>query len=275
MMGTKYTIITDTLFHSASFLRHTALRNLLYTTLLLGFLTLGACRRSSLPASPAESNAAGELTQTEISLFDGETLGQWKITDFGGQGDVYVKDGAIFLEMGNDLTGITWAGPLVRMNYEISLEAMRVTGNDFFCGLTFPVDANCCSLILGGWGGSVCGLSSLDYYDAADNETTQIIDFEKGRWYRVRLRVTPAKIEAWLDEEKIVDVDTAGRIIDTRIEVEPSKPLGIATWQTTGAVRNIQLRRLNPAPIEPVSRRPTSKKAGLSSQDNWCGALNI
>jgi len=245
-MDTKHTIITDTLFHRASFLRCRAFCNLLYTTLLiLGVLTLGACRRSRPLASPNEPNASGELAQTETSLFDGETLGQWKITDFGGQGDIYVKDGAIFLEMGNDLTGVTWAGPLVRMNYEISLEAMRVKGTDFFCGLTFPVDANCCSLILGGWGGSVCGLSSLDYYDAADNETTQIIDFEKGRWYHVRVRVTPAKIEAWLDEEKIVDVETAGRVIDTRVEVDLSKPLGLATWQTTGAIRNMQLRRLS------------------------------
>jgi len=185
------------------------------------------------------------LTTDKISLFDGKTLGQWKITDFGGQGDVFVKDGSIFLEIGNDLTGITWTGPLIRMNYEISLEAMRVAGTDFFCGLTFPVDANCCSLILGGWGGAICGLSCLDYYDASDNETTQIIEFEKGKWYHVRVCVTPTKIEAWLDEEKIVDIETARRVIDTRIEVEPSKPLGIATWQTTGAIRNIQLRKLN------------------------------
>jgi len=181
----------------------------------------------------------------EINFFDGKTLGRWKITDFGGQGDVYVKDGSIFLEMGNDMTGITWTGPVVRMNYEISLEAMRVKGTDFFCGLTFPVDANCCSLILGGWGGYICGISSIDYYDASDNQTTQVIEFEKGRWYRVRLHVTPAKIEAWLDEEKIVDLETTGHTIDTRIELEISKPLGIATWQTTGAIRNIQLRRLN------------------------------
>ena len=180
----------------------------------------------------------------EISLFDGESLGQWKVTDFGGQGDVRVEDGQIVLERGNDLTGIVWTGPVVRMNYELTLEAKRVQGNDFFCGLTFPVDANCCSLILGGWGGSICGISNLDYYDAANNETTRVIDFEKDRWYGVRVRVTPGKIEAWLDDQQIVDVQTAGRVIDTRVEVDLSKPLGIATWQTTGAVRNVRLRKL-------------------------------
>jgi len=178
------------------------------------------------------------------SLFNGKTLGQWKITDFGGQGKVYIKDGSVFLEMGNDLTGITWTGPVVRMNYEISLEAMRVSGSDFFCGLTFPVGPNPCSLILGGWGGNICGLSNIDYYDAANNETTRVVNFEDGRWYHVRLRVTSDKIEAWLDDEKLVDVITTGRHISIRPEVDLSQPLGIATWRTTGAIRNIQLRKL-------------------------------
>jgi hypothetical protein len=188
--------------------------------------------------------AGGCSGPREITLFDGQSLGQWKITDFGGQGDVRVENEQIILEMGNDLTGIAWTGPVVRMNYELTLEAKRVQGNDFFCGLTFPVDANCCSLILGGWGGSICGISNLDYYDAANNETTRVIDFENGQWYGVRVRVTPGKIEAWVDEEQIVDVNTAGRVIDTRIEVDLSKPLGIATWRTTGAFRNIYIRKL-------------------------------
>lgn len=180
----------------------------------------------------------------EISLFDGQTLGRWKSTDFGGQGDVYVMDGAIYMEMGSYMTGITWAGPVERMNYEITLDAMRVQGNDFFCGLTFPVGENPCTLILGGWGGGLCGLSNIDYYDASENETTRFQRFENGKWYHVRLRVVPNRIQAWLDDEDLVDIDITGRKIDIRAEVDLSQPLGVATWVTTGAVRNIRLKKL-------------------------------
>jgi len=201
--------------------------------------------RRMLPVVLCVLVPAGCHTPRQISLFDGRALGQWKITDFGGQGKVYVKNGSIFLEMGNDLTGVTWTGPLERMNYEITLEAMRVTGSDFFCGLTFPVDSNSCSLILGGWGGEVCGLSSIDYYDAVENETTRIISFENSRWYRVRLKVTLNKIEAWLDDDKLVDVVTTGRKIDIRSEVDLSQPLGIASWRTTATIRNIRLQKFD------------------------------
>lgn len=246
-MNTIQTIITNNLFKRTLFL------------LLCAALALGACRRSSQPSSPnepdvsqelpqTEPNVPKEMPQTETSLFDGKTLGQWKITDFGGQGDVYVKDGAIYLEMGSDMTGVNWTGPLVRMNYEITLEAMRVDGSDFFCGLTFPVADKPCSLILGGWGGGVCGLSNIDYYDAANNETSQFLSFENGQWYRVRLRVTPDRIEAWLDDEELVNIETTNRKIDIRSEMDLSQPLGIATWCTTGAIRNIHMKPIQTEP---------------------------
>ncbi len=88
-------------------------------------------------------------------------------------------------------------------------------------------------------------MSSIDGEDASSNETTKIMGFDKGRWYRIRLRVVPAKIEAWIDAEKVVDFETTGRQISLRAgEIELSKPFGLATYQTTAALRNIQVRSL-------------------------------
>ena len=178
-------------------------------------------------------------------LFDGKTLSHWQPSRFSGEGAVNVEDGRIVLETGSSLTGITWAGPaLPTTSYEIALQAMRVEGRDFFAGVTFPVDGSFCSLILGGWGGSVVGLSSINGQDASENETSQSITFENGRWYSIRIRVTPAKIEAWLDDRQIISQDLKGNKIDIRFEVEPSKPLGVAAWKTKAALRDIRLRRL-------------------------------
>jgi hypothetical protein len=176
-------------------------------------------------------------------LFDGKTLSGWRVSDFAGKGPVRVEDGKLILEMGT-MTGVTYTNDVPTMNYEIGVEAMRVDGSDFFCGLTFPVGKDPCSLIVGGWGGGVVGLSSLDGQDAANNETTQYINFEKGRWYRIRLRVMPTKIQAWIDDDKVIDAETTDRRISIRLEVEESRPLGFASWSTTAALRNIYLRKL-------------------------------
>jgi hypothetical protein len=192
--------------------------------------------------APASNSVAVPPSGSQI-LFDGKSLNGWSITDFAGHGEVKVEDGKLVLEMGV-MTGVTYTNPVPKMNYEIDLDTMRVEGNDFFCGLTFPIGEHPCSLILGGWGGGVVGLSSIDGEDAAHNETSKFTNFDKGRWYHVRLRVTPAKIEAWIDKDKLVDLPTQDRSFSIRIEMELSKPLGIATWSTTGAVKNIWLRKI-------------------------------
>lgn len=181
--------------------------------------------------------------QGETPLFDGTTLKGWRVSDFSGSGKVQVKDGEILLQLGF-MTGITWTNTIPRTDYEISLEAKRTEGSDFFCGLTFPVAKDSCSLIVGGWGGNLVGLSSLDYADAANNDTTRFIQFENNRWYKIRLRVRSGKIQAWIDDEQVVDVDTAERKISIRLECEPSLPMGIATWASSAALRKINLRKL-------------------------------
>ena len=178
-------------------------------------------------------------------LFDGKTLAGWKPSTFNAEGAVKVEDGRIVLETGKNMTGITWAGaPLPKTNYEIALQAMRVEGKDFFAGVTFPVGDSFCSFILGGWGGSVVGLSSINGQDASENDTSQSIEFENGRWYGVRIRVTPEKIEAWLDDRQIISQTLKGNKIDIRLEMDLSTPLGVASWKTKSALRDIRLRRL-------------------------------
>ena len=176
-------------------------------------------------------------------LFDGKTLTNWKQCKFRGDGKVEVKEGALSIGTGGPMNGIVWDGAaLPKVNYEVTWEARRVEGQDFFCALTFPVQDSPCTLVLGGWGGMMVGLSSLDGSDASENETSQQIAFEQNHWYKMRLRVTEEKIQAWLDEKALVDVDYQNRRVSIRIEVEPCRPFGISTYRTTGEIRELRLR---------------------------------
>lgn len=184
------------------------------------------------------------------SLFDGKTLKNWQITKFGGAGKVSVEKETIVMEMGNDMTGITYDGKPPRTNYEFALEGMRLEGSDFFCTTTFAVGEDLCSLVVGGWAGSVLGLSNIDDHDASENATTQYFAFESKKWYKVRIRVSDARVECWIDDKQVIDVPRKDRKFGIRPEVELNKFLGVSTWQTTGAIRNLRLRSLSPAEVK-------------------------
>ena len=177
-------------------------------------------------------------------LFDGETLNGWEITNFGPQGPVYISGGSIILGMGEGCTGITWEREFPEMNYRVTLEAKRISGNDFFCGMTFPVGKEPCTLIIGGWGGTVVGLSSINKKDASENETTKLIDFEKDHWYRICLMVKEDTIIALIDDDIVIGFAKGDKSLSIRPEVELSKPFGIASWYTTAALRNIRLEKI-------------------------------
>jgi hypothetical protein len=204
-----------------------------------------------LPATVAQAPAPFEGEGWQ-AMFDGQTLAGWRATPFAGEGEVRCQSGVIVLNMGDPFTGINWTNDFPKMNYEVALDAMRLTGSDFFCGLTVPVGSNFCSLIVGGWGGSLVGISSLDGMDASENETTKFTSFESGRWYRIRLRVTEARLEAWIDGEKLVNVVTTGKRISVRPgDIELSEPFGLAAWQTSSALREIKFRRVNTSAGKP------------------------
>ena len=177
-------------------------------------------------------------------LFNGHTLDGWEITNFGPQGPVIASDSIIILNLGDGCTGITWKRDFPVINYEISLQAKRIDGNDFFCGLTFPVEDEYCTFIIGGWGGSLVGLSSIDGHDASDNFTTTRMAFEDGHWYNIRISVDHRAIRCFIDDEEVVYAPVGDHTFSVRSEVGLSRPLGIASWMTTAALRNIRFREL-------------------------------
>jgi hypothetical protein len=195
-------------------------------------------RLAAVPSAPFD----GEGWQL---LLDGRSLAGWQQTQFAGHSEIEVHAGLVLAKMGDPFTGLNWTNEFPKMNYEIGLDAVRVNGSDFFCGLTVPVGDSFCSLIVGGWGGALVGISSFDGMDASENETTKYETFEQNRWYRIRLRVTRDRIEGWIDQEKLIDIVTTGKRISLRPgEIEESKPFGIACWQTTAAWRQMKFRHV-------------------------------
>jgi hypothetical protein len=61
--------------------------------------------------------------------------------------------------------------------------------------------------------------------DASDNETRTLKKFEHDTWYKIHLKVSEEKIEAWIDDEQIVDFSYEGRQLSIRPEVESFQTL--------------------------------------------------
>jgi hypothetical protein len=178
-------------------------------------------------------------------LFDGKSLKGWRETPFPRHGAVRVEKDQLILAAGAPMTGITWNGGYPRSNYEIRFEAARLEGGDFFASLTFPVQDSFCTWVTGGWGGDIVGLSSIDGWDASDNETRSYFTFEQARWYAFRIQVTDERIQAWIDDKPIIDVHIAGRRISLRPgDTRLTAPLGFMSYNTTGALRKIEYRLL-------------------------------
>src|SRR4051812_8194312 len=199
------------------------------------------------PAPTTRPAATRPADKDVIELFDGKTLKNWKATDFGGEGECKVENGQIVVGAGSTLSGVNWTGgPLPKVDYEIELDAMKLNGSDFFLALTFPYKESHASIVLGGWGGSLVGISSINGNDAANNEYTRVREFPKNKWVHVKLRVTADKIKVWLDkeEEAILDVDTKDVQIGLRADIDAARPLGLSTFQTAAAYKNITLKKL-------------------------------
>jgi len=185
-------------------------------------------------------------SQTWTPLFDGKTLSGWKPAAFTEPGEVKIDKGAILMKNGKPLTGVNYTGNFPKIDYEVQFEASRVDGNDFFASLTAPFGDSFFTFVTGGWGGDIVGISSIDGWDASDNETRTYFNFDRGQWYKFRIQVTADKIRAFIDDQKVVDVPINGRKIGLRRgDIGLSAPFGFATYGTIGAIRKVEYRKLD------------------------------
>lgn len=184
------------------------------------------------------------------ALFDGKTLDGWKDAGFSRAPAAKVEDGSIVLPSGSPMSGITSTRKdLPTTNYELSYEAMRIEGRDFFAAATFPVGDSFITLVNGGWGGTITGLSSLNGADASENETSRGVTYDNKKWYRFRVRVTAKAIRGWVDDKPVFAVELDGRQVGTRIETRANQPLGFATYRSAGAIRKVEVRKLTPEEV--------------------------
>ena len=204
------------------------------------------CQQNN-PVEKQSSVQSDVNEQKPIALFDGLSMEGWQVTNFGGEREVNVVDGEIRMDQGYPISGINRSRneKLPTSNYEISLEAKRLSGIDFFCLLTFPVNESHCSFVVAGWAGATVGLSCVDGKDASDNETTQYMEFKNDRWYKIRVSVTDEAITCWIDDKEVVHQSLAEHEFSVRTDVGKSRPLGISAFECDVVYRNIMLTILD------------------------------
>jgi hypothetical protein len=218
---------------------------------------LTACRTIVLAASvmTLASIEAGAAAPPEpagtIVLFDGKSLDGWKKVGSFKAGEVRVEGGSIVLNVGGPMTAVVSnRKDLPTTNYELTFEARRTEGSDFFAAATFPVGPSFLTLVNGGWGGSVTGLSSINGADASENETNRFVKYQDGTWYKFRVQVTDAVVRCRLDDKEIIAVRHEGQQLKTRVEVRGCQPLGFASYRSAGGVRAVQVRPLTAAEVK-------------------------
>ena len=191
-----------------------------------------------------------------LSLFNGKDLSGWEETDYAGRGNVKVQNGELHIENGLVITGVTYTNKTVlpKTNYEIEYEAKKLNGTDFFGLLTFPVGDAHASLVTGGWGGAVTGISSINSMDASENNTTVYLKFNKNHWYKFRLSVTPDNLSVWMTpKEHLIPLNATVASVVKAYQEDAAK----ADQTLTAEQAEAALRAINPKLDENIPARDT------------------
>lgn len=191
-----------------------------------------------------------EKSVTRWHLLEPPHEAAWSQAGIPDEGRVALAGGVLSLESGLPMTGAkftAWENEgLPGTNYAIEYEARRVEGRDIFGMVTFPVashDAHA-TFVLGGWGGTVTGISSIQFSDAGENTTRAEQRFENHRWYHIRVEVRPDDLRAWVDGRIVVNASIKGRKVSLRPgDIDHCLPFGFATWNTRAEIRRVIIEK--------------------------------
>ena len=191
-----------------------------------------------------------------LKLFDGQSLIGWQPNQGSRVGKVEVKDGSMVLRTGEPMTGVTLTRQdLPTLNYRLIYEANRTEGNDFFAAATFPVGPSFVTLVNGGWGGGVTGLSLINGDSAAENETNHFLKYQNNIWYRFEVEVTTRAVRCVVDGAEVVLFPHEGAQLKTRLETRVNQPLGFATYRSTGLIRLVEIKPLTLEEIRAIDAK--------------------
>lgn len=222
--------------------RHVNLGRRRFCDVSVRSLSVGFLGRNAFGAANVSERTERSIAESG-ALFRDDSLDGWKRTDFFRPGEIQVRDGVVTLGKGNPMTGVTVDRKALQFRgFDLTYEARRVEGDDFFAAATFPVDGGHLTFVNGGWSGNVTGLSSIDGADASENETGTRFEFENGRWYRFLIQVKGRKVKVTVDGKQVVDFDGTDRSLRTRVESRPCEPLGFASFGCVGQIRAASLK---------------------------------
>jgi hypothetical protein len=206
---------------------------------------MGCYRPTEIPKPPPPQAQQSNKVDEGDLLKNG--LAGWTVytgNEFQKPGKVEFRNDTLSISAGDPYGGVSLASDFMKDHYEVSLQARRTGGNDIFCGILFPVGKDYCSMVLGGWGNSLSGLSMINGLFASENETAYPESFTNHVWVDVTLRVSPDAIRVFTGTNEIISQEREDRLIEPYPGLEVFEPFGFFTYETDAEIRRVRVREL-------------------------------
>ncbi len=154
----------------------------------------------------------------------------------GGGGRYWVASGSQIRQLGGGSGVVKTFGQAGWSNYEVSLDAKKISGQEGFLILFYDRNAkHFLWLNLGGWRDTQDAIQRSRGNNIPGVVVSQpTIHIKTGVWYHIRLRCHGPHVQAWVNGKKVFDQSLHG---GSKFQGK----VGIGTWQTQAAFKHIRI----------------------------------